>query len=52
MEFIAALILQHIKKIGEGRVFDVCMDGACKGAFVLIQNVCPYSVLCVQPRSR
>ena len=45
MEFIAALILQHIKQIGEGRVFAVCMDGVCKGAFVtsfvLIQKVCP-----------
>jgi hypothetical protein len=31
MEFITALILQHIKEIGEGRVFAVCMDGVCKG---------------------
>ncbi len=42
MEFIAALILHHIKEIGEGRVFAVCMDGTCKGAFVLIQKVCPW----------
>jgi hypothetical protein len=34
MDFIAALIVQHIKEIGEGRVFVVCMDGTCKGAFV------------------
>jgi hypothetical protein len=27
MEFITDLILQHIKEIGEGRVFAVCMDG-------------------------
>ena len=41
MDFIAALILEHIKEIGEGRVFVVCMDGACKGSFVLIQKECP-----------
>ena len=41
MEFITDLILQHIKEIGEGRVFTVCMDGSCKGAFVLIQKLCP-----------
>jgi hypothetical protein len=40
--FIAALIVQHIKEIGEGRVFVVCMDGACKGAFVLIQKEFPW----------
>ena len=34
MDFIAALILEHIKEIGEDRVFVVCMDGVCKG--------CPY----------
>ncbi len=33
MDFITALILEHIKEIGEGRVFVVCMDGTCKGAF-------------------
>ena len=42
MEFIAALILHHIKEIGEGRVFAVCLDGVCKGPFVLIQKVCPW----------
>jgi hypothetical protein len=42
MDFIAALIVQHIKEIGEGRVFVVCMDGACKGAFVLIQKEFPW----------
>ena len=42
MEFIAALILHHIKEIGEGSVFAVCMDGVCKGAFVLTQKVCPW----------
>ena len=31
MEFIADLILQHIKENGEGRVFVVCMDGVSKG---------------------
>ena len=31
MEFIADLILQHIKENGEGRVFAVCMDGVSKG---------------------
>ena len=39
MDFITALILEHIKEIGVGRVFVVCMDGTCKGAFVLIQKV-------------
>jgi hypothetical protein len=42
MDFIAALILEHIKEIGAERVFVVCMDGACKGAFVLIQKECPW----------
>ena len=41
MDFITVLILEHIKEIGEGRVFVVCMDGACKGSFVLIQKECP-----------
>jgi hypothetical protein len=27
MDFIVALIVQHIKEIGEVRVFVVCMDG-------------------------
>ena len=35
MDFITALILEHIKEIGEDRVFVVCMDGSCKGAFGL-----------------
>ena len=39
MEFITVLILHHIKEIGEGRVFVVCMDGVYKGVFVLIQKV-------------
>ncbi len=40
MDFIPALIVQHIKEIGEFRVFVVvvCMDGSCKGVFVLIQK--------------
>ena len=38
MDFITDLILEHIKEIGVGRVFVVCMDGTCKGAFVLIQK--------------
>ena len=42
MDFIAALILEHIKEIGEDRVFVVCMDGSCKGVFVLIQEKCPW----------
>ena len=50
-EFIVTLILQHFKEIGEGRVFAVCMDGVWKGDFVLIQKVCPFSVLCVRPTS-
>ena len=49
MEFIADLILQHIKEIGEGRVFAVCMDGSCKGAFVLIQKVFPWVQCFVYP---
>ena len=32
MDFIAALILEHIKEIGEDRVFVVCMDGAWQWA--------------------
>ena len=27
MDFIDTLILEHIKEIGEGRVFVLCMDG-------------------------
>ena len=42
MDFIDDLILEHIKEIGVGRVFVVCMDGACKGDFVLIQKECPW----------
>jgi hypothetical protein len=42
MDFITALILEHIKEIGEDRVFVVCMDGSCKGDFVLIQEKCPW----------
>jgi hypothetical protein len=40
--FIDALIVQHIKEIGEGRVLVVCMDGAYKGVFVLIQKEFPW----------
>ena len=29
MDFIVDLILEHIKKIGVGRTFVVCMDGTC-----------------------
>jgi hypothetical protein len=48
MDFITDLILEHIKEIGEDRVFVVCMDGPGKGDFVLIQKKCPwYSVSCV-----
>ena len=50
MDFITALILEHIKEIGVGRVFVVCMDGSCKGVFVLIQKECPWCrVSCVRP---
>ena len=42
MSFITDLMLQNIKEIGEGNVFAVRMDGSCKGAFVLIQKVCPW----------
>ena len=36
MDFITSLIVEHIKEIGEDRVFGVSMDGSCKGGFVLI----------------
>ena len=42
MDFIDSLILEHIKEIGEDRVFVMCMDGVCKGVFVLIQEKCPW----------
>ena len=42
MDFITDLILEHIKEIGVGRVFVVCMDGTWKGSFVLIQKECPW----------
>jgi hypothetical protein len=42
MDFITVFILEHIKEIGEDRVFVVCMDGSCKGTFVLIQDKCPW----------
>ncbi len=42
MDFIAAIILQHIKEIGECRVYGVSMDGSCKGVFVLIQKEFPW----------
>jgi hypothetical protein len=35
MDFIAALIVQHIKEIGEGRVFVVCMRWAAFHAPVM-----------------
>ena len=35
MDFITALIVQHIKEIGEDRVFVVCMDWECTGAMGL-----------------
>ena len=34
MDFITALIVEHIKEIGEGKIFVVCMDGVSKGTFV------------------
>jgi len=42
MDVIVVLILEHIKEIGEERVFVVCMDGSWKGDFVLIQEKCPW----------
>ena len=42
MDFITFFILEHIKEIGAGRVLVVCLDGTCKGAFVLIQKECPW----------
>jgi hypothetical protein len=41
-DFIAALIVQHIKEIGVGRVFGLSMDGSSKGSFVLIQKEFPW----------
>jgi hypothetical protein len=42
MDFLAVLIVEHIKQIGEDRVFVVCMDGSCKGVFVFIQKEFPW----------
>ena len=42
MDLISSLIVEHIKEIGEGKVFVVCMDGTCKGDFVLIQKEFPW----------
>ena len=41
MDFIDDLIVEHIKLIDEVRFLVVCMDGTCKGAFVLIQKEFP-----------
>jgi hypothetical protein len=42
MQWIADHIIRVIREIGEGDIFAVCMDGACKGAFPLIRAVLPW----------
>jgi hypothetical protein len=42
MDFIADLIVQHIREIGPEKIVAVCMDGACKGAFDKIRAVFPW----------
>ena len=52
MDFIAALILEHIKEIGVRRVFVVCMDGSYKGTLFLYlsrKSVLGFSFSCVRP---
>ena len=52
MDFIDDLILEHIKEIGVGRVFVVCMDGSWKDAFVLIQKELPWVQCFVCPTQK
>jgi hypothetical protein len=42
MRYIADLIIKYINEIGPGKIFAVCMDGACKGAFPLIREEFPW----------
>jgi Protein of unknown function (DUF 659) len=43
MAWLAAHIIRVIKIRGEGDVFGVCTDGACKGAFTLIRDELPWT---------
>ena len=51
MDFIVALILEHIKEIGPGRVFVVCMDGY-RGLDPLKEEKQDRSGTCRTPRAR
>ena len=51
MDFIDALILEHIKEIGVGRVFVVCMDGD-RGLDPLKEEKQARSGTCRSPRAR
>jgi hypothetical protein len=42
MQWIANHMIRVIREIGEGYIFAVCMDGACKGAFPLIRAELPW----------
>jgi hypothetical protein len=49
MDFIDILIVEHIKQIGEERVFVVCMDGVCRVPSYLSRKSFPgCSVSCIR----
>ena len=49
MQFIADFVIKHIKKLGRHRVVAVCMDGACEGAFAIIEAEFPEIVCFICP---
>jgi hypothetical protein len=42
MKYIASLLIKYITEVGPEKIFAVCMDGACKGAFPLIRAKFPW----------
>jgi hypothetical protein len=42
MKYIADLLIRYITEVGAEKIFAVCMDGACKGAFPLIRAKFPW----------
>ena len=42
MDYVADLMVEHIKTVGLGRVIGVSMDSACKRAFAKIRVLLPW----------
>ena len=49
MQFIADFAIKNIKKLGPDRVVAVCMDGACEGAFPIIEAAFPHIACFICP---